>query len=92
LEQSFAAQQRFVADASHELKTPLMVLRAGVERAITSPKVPAESLQPLDESGPETADREGPPHRECVKGLKEVHLGGALSVACLIRDTAHRAQ
>jgi heavy metal sensor kinase len=50
LEQSFASQQRFVADASHELKTPLMVLRAGVERALTSPRVPAESLQPLDES------------------------------------------
>jgi heavy metal sensor kinase len=50
LEQSFAAQQRFVAEASHELKTPLMVLRAGVERALTNPSVPAESLQPLDES------------------------------------------
>ncbi len=50
LEQSFAAQQRFVAEASHELKTPLMVLRVGVERALTNPKVPSESLQPLDES------------------------------------------
>jgi signal transduction histidine kinase len=50
LEGSFAAQQRFVAEASHELKTPLMVLRAGVERALTNPKVPAESLEPLDES------------------------------------------
>ncbi len=50
LEQSFAAQQRFVAEASHELKTPLMVLRAGVERALTNPKIPSESLEPLDES------------------------------------------
>jgi heavy metal sensor kinase len=50
LENSFAAQQRFVAEASHELKTPLMVLRAGVERALTNPKTPAESLEPLDES------------------------------------------
>ncbi len=50
LEQSFVAQQRFVAEASHELKTPLMVLRAGVERAITNPKIPSESLEPLDES------------------------------------------
>ncbi|MEO8451752.1 MAG: ATP-binding protein [Gemmatimonadota bacterium] len=50
LEQSFAAQQRFVADASHELKTPLMVLRAGVERVLVNPNTPPESLQPLDES------------------------------------------
>lgn len=50
LEQSFAAQQRFVAEASHELKTPLMVLRVGVERALTNPGIPPESLQPLDES------------------------------------------
>lgn len=50
LEQSFSVQQRFVADASHELKTPLMVLRAGVERALTNPGAPPESLQALDES------------------------------------------
>ncbi len=50
LEQSFAAQQRFVAEASHELKTPLMVLRVGVERALTDPTAPNESLEALDQS------------------------------------------
>ncbi len=50
LEHSFAALRRFTADASHELKTPLMVLRAGVERALTNPRVPPDSLQGLDDA------------------------------------------
>ena len=50
LEQSFGSLHRFTADASHELKTPLMVLRAGVERALTHPGIPSEILQSLDET------------------------------------------
>jgi len=50
LEESFASLHRFTADASHELKTPLMVLRAGVERALVHPGVPPEILQSLDET------------------------------------------
>ncbi len=50
LERSFSALHRFTAEASHELKTPIMVLRAGVERALRHPGTPAESLQALDES------------------------------------------
>lgn len=50
LERSFTALRRFTADASHELKTPLTVLKAGVERAMTTPNVPAESLAALEES------------------------------------------
>jgi two-component system, OmpR family, sensor kinase len=50
LERSFAALRRFTADASHELKTPLTVVRAGVERAITRHGMPQEALAPLEET------------------------------------------
>jgi heavy metal sensor kinase len=50
LERSFTALRRFTADASHELKTPLTVMRAGVERAVTTAGVPQETLAVLEET------------------------------------------
>ncbi len=50
LERSFVALRRFTADASHELKTPLTVLRSGIERSITHPDVNPEVLEVLDET------------------------------------------
>ena len=49
LERSFTALRRFTAEASHELKTPLTVLRSGVERAITTAGLPRETLEVLEE-------------------------------------------
>ncbi|HEU4763886.1 MAG TPA: HAMP domain-containing sensor histidine kinase, partial [Gemmatimonadales bacterium] len=50
LEASFSSLRRFTADASHELKTPLQVLRSGVERALTHQGTPPEILEALDET------------------------------------------
>jgi two-component system OmpR family sensor kinase len=54
LETSFAALRRFTADASHELKTPLAVLRADVERAMHVPQGSTEQLVALEEALHET--------------------------------------
>jgi two-component system, OmpR family, sensor kinase len=55
LETSFSGLRRFTADASHELKTPLTVMRADVERAMHPGTSRAERLVALEEALQETA-------------------------------------
>jgi signal transduction histidine kinase len=50
LETSFGALRRFTADASHELKTPLTVMRADVERAMSPISSSTEQAVALEEA------------------------------------------
>lgn len=47
LQKAFIAQQQFLADAAHELKTPLSILRAHWESEINNPKLSLELKEKL---------------------------------------------
>ena len=55
LQTSFGGLRRFTADASHELKTPLTVVRADVERAMHPSASGDERMQALEEAMQEIA-------------------------------------
>ena len=55
LQTSFGGLRRFTADASHELKTPLTVVRADVERAMHPSASSEERMQALEEAMQEVA-------------------------------------
>jgi len=57
LEAAFAAQDRFVANASHELRSPLTVIRAEAEVALADPDAGVEELRATAEAILHATDR-----------------------------------
>ncbi|ONI70397.1 two-component sensor histidine kinase [Actinosynnema sp. ALI-1.44] len=64
LDRSFDGQQRFIANASHEMRTPLAVKRALIEITVTRPGTSADAVQ-LGESLLEINAR----HERLIDGL-----------------------
>lgn len=56
LEDAFERQKRFIADASHEMRTPLTILKGDVEVALNRPRSAAEYRDTLEMVN-QTADR-----------------------------------
>ncbi len=50
LELASAAQQRFISEAAHELRTPLAVLRSGLEVTLQQPREAEESRAALEQA------------------------------------------
>ncbi len=56
LDDAFAQMRRYAADAAHELRTPLAVLKGGIEVALRAPR-PAEEYRRVLESSLEEVER-----------------------------------
>ncbi|HSX23948.1 MAG TPA: HAMP domain-containing sensor histidine kinase [Candidatus Saccharimonadales bacterium] len=90
IEEAHAAQARFTADASHELRTPVAAMRAETEVALRDPKFSAAKARVLLKSNIEELERLG----ELSKGLLQLARGaenGPLEEKILLKDVVATA-
>jgi two-component system, OmpR family, sensor histidine kinase MprB len=95
LERSVEAQRHLVADASHELRTPIASLRANIQTLEHAERLPAEEraslradiLQELDELTSLVADIV-----ELARGAKPGELVDDVRVDRIVQDVAARAR
>lgn len=85
LEDAFARQVRFTADASHELRTPLAVIHSHAELALTRPRSPEEYQEALS-----TCVRASRRMKSLVDGLLTLARAdsGKLELKCQCFDLA----
>jgi signal transduction histidine kinase len=57
LDSAFASQKHFVANASHEMRTPLAIMRTEVDVALADPHASVAELRAMGEGVRETIDR-----------------------------------
>jgi signal transduction histidine kinase len=57
LDSAFASQRHFVANASHEMRTPLAIMRTEVDVALADPDASVEELRAMGEAIRDTVDR-----------------------------------
>jgi len=91
MERAFAAQERFVANASHELRSPLTVIRTEAEVALADPDADPRELRAMGEVVIEAADRmdgllDG--LMELARGSRQVARGEAVDLASVVKRPA----
>jgi signal transduction histidine kinase len=57
LDSAFASQKHFVANASHEMRTPLAIMRTEIDVALADPEASVDELRAMGEAVRETIDR-----------------------------------